>query len=288
MKSRRFHFVIAIITFTIGITIVTAWLSISHLSVGKVDSTNLAFPASTKYESSKVSPEQENSLTSPSFASELNFISKSKKKQAANFYSIEATYPQLIDLNVKNAQKFNELIEQLVSKEMVDYERDEKQAIKKNKGAPVSSAEYLEISYQIIFSTSKIISIKLIGSVMSVPQFHPIDYYISINYDLEFGKLLELSDLFKARANYLGALSNYCLKKLEKDYWPADWLMREGTAPNLKNFKNWNITPIGILISFEDYQVGVNAMGAPEIIVPYSILKRLIAKKSIENSLIED
>ena len=54
--------------------------------------------------------------------------------------------------------------------------------------------------------------------------------------------------------------------------------MMDGTKANAENYKNWNLTPEGIMISFDDYQVGPHSMGQPVLIIPYSVLKDVIAR----------
>jgi hypothetical protein len=123
------------------------------------------------------------------------------------------------------------------------------------------------------YSDDDLISFRLTHSVMAAGQMHPIAYYETINYDLRKGRPLRAYDIFKR--GYLKTLSDYSRKSLRETYdlSAEDWLM-EGTAPRARNFPDWNIVPDGILISFEDYQVGSHSFGQPELIVPYSVLKR--------------
>ena len=113
---------------------------------------------------------------------------------------------------------------------------------------------------------------RLTHRVMEVGQTHPINYYETINYTLGGGRALRSQDVF--RAGYLKAISTYCRQELLRQFRNnhEDHMIEEGTAPKADNFTNWNIVPDGILISFEDYQVGPHVMGQPELIVPYSAL----------------
>jgi hypothetical protein len=123
---------------------------------------------------------------------------------------------------------------------------------------------------------------------MARGQMHPIDYYESINYDLNSGRFLTLDDLFKPQAEYLKTFSRYCFDELKKKagrYFTEN-TMAEGTAARPENFKNWNITPKGILISFEDYQVGPHSMGQPKIIVPYTELQEMLSTHGVVASLV--
>ncbi len=57
-----------------------------------------------------------------------------------------------------------------------------------------------------------------------------------------------------------------------------DQWLNEGTAARRENFENWNLVPDGVLISFEDYQVGAHSFGQPELIVPYSRLQKSVRR----------
>lgn len=279
-ESYKGHLVIAFITFNLG---VAAWVVFRHSSMKVASKTRLVSPA-IPVENRALKDEQVDSQTTANFSSELLFIKKAKTEQA-DFYRIEASYPQLANTNIKSAQKFNDMIEQIVTIEITDYLRYKKAEARKDKYASHILGS-MDIYCQIIFSTSRIISIRFLVSRNSERQLHSDDYYFSINYELEKDELVELSSLFKKRANYLKAISHYCVNQLSKDYWAADEWMRDGTAPKIENFSTWNITPAGILISFESYQVGVGGMGKPEVIVPYSVLRRYLIKKSIVSPFI--
>ena len=63
--------------------------------------------------------------------------------------------------------------------------------------------------------------------------------------------------------------------------------MRKTYSPELKakvvrevlkeeNYRSWNITPKGLQITFDDYQVTPHAAGPQQVLVPYATLKALI------------
>jgi hypothetical protein len=102
---------------------------------------------------------------------------------------------------------------------------------------------------------------------------HPNSYSVTANYDLKRAKQLELADLFKPKTDYLAALSKYAVTALKA----ADRLeFPEGAGPAPENFRSWNITPIGLQINFDDYQVTSHATGPQTVIVPFSTLKHII------------
>ena len=49
-----------------------------------------------------------------------------------------------------------------------------------------------------------------------------------------------------------------------------------GADPILENYRNWNITADGLLISFDPYQVAAYAAGPQTVLVPYGELQLVI------------
>jgi Protein of unknown function (DUF3298) len=135
----------------------------------------------------------------------------------------------------------------------------------------------LDLSYEVFYSDDELISMRLTHGVMEAGQMHPINYYETINYDLQRGRQLRIRDVF--RRGYLKVFSSYSRKWLGETYEiPNDEWFERGTAPNAHNFSDWNLVPDGVLISFEDYQVSSHSFGQPELVVPYSELQRVIRR----------
>jgi hypothetical protein len=103
-----------------------------------------------------------------------------------------------------------------------------------------------------------------------------------LNYDVRNGKKLALADLFNAKANYLSAISSYCIKELQdrqkrdKDSMLDADMMKSGASARADNYKAWAITKKGLWITFDPYQVAAFAAGPQYVLVPYSALKDLI------------
>jgi hypothetical protein len=96
---------------------------------------------------------------------------------------------------------------------------------------------------------------------------------VTLNYDLDHAKVLDLVDVFKPGSKYLETLASYATQELRK----ADRLVfPEGAEPTPDNYHSWNITQDGLRINFDDYQVTPHAVGPQQVVVPYSELKSLI------------
>lgn len=125
-----------------------------------------------------------------------------------------------------------------------------------------------------------IVSIRFSISGMIVGMAHPYHYYRVFNYNLDTGEQIELNQLFNADADYLAVLSNYTRGELEKRLSDKE-MIAEGTSPKTENFKNWNVKPNGLLITFEETQVAPYVDGAQTVLIPYSVLKPIIAKDAV-------
>jgi hypothetical protein len=50
----------------------------------------------------------------------------------------------------------------------------------------------------------------------------------------------------------------------------------KGASPELKNYQNWTLTARGLVVTFDPYQVGPFAAGAPSVLIPYAELKDVL------------
>lgn len=113
-----------------------------------------------------------------------------------------------------------------------------------------------------------------------VGMAHPYHYHRVFNYNLDTGETVELAQLFKPDADYLAVLSNYTRGELERRLEDKA-MVADGTEAKADNFKVWNIKPNGILITFDEAQVAPAVFGAQTVLVPYSVLKPLIADDAV-------
>jgi hypothetical protein len=70
-------------------------------------------------------------------------------------------------------------------------------------------------------------------------------------------------------------LTEQMREKMSGDDPDTDWI-REGAGPKEENYKNWNISPKGLEISFDPYQVASYAAGPHEVTIPLSALTDVI------------
>ena len=102
---------------------------------------------------------------------------------------------------------------------------------------------------------------------------HPYHFSQTVNYDLEQGKDIALIDLFLPNSDYLQTIAAYCAAQLKTRNIGFDTGFTQGADPTPDNYRNWNITADGLLITFDEYQVAAYAAGPQTVIVPYSEFK---------------
>jgi hypothetical protein len=90
---------------------------------------------------------------------------------------------------------------------------------------------------------------------------------------------LSIGDIFDDARVGLNRLSEHVIRELLRpsDGYARDeaWV-RTGAGPDPKNFRSFNLTSRGILVRFDEYQVGSYAEGPSEVHVPYEMLAEVI------------
>ncbi|MFN0107445.1 MAG: DUF3298 and DUF4163 domain-containing protein [Blastocatellia bacterium] len=195
--------------------------------------------------------------------------------------TIDTAYPQLVGENA-NADAFNKTVSDFVTKQASGFKKENKadlEAMAKNAEADAPGYS-LEVSYHTTFADKNLISL-LVWTYSFTGGAHGGSASTTFNYDLNSGRMLKLADLFQPNSGYLKTISAYCITALTKELGDADgeWL-RNGAGPKAENYESWNITPDGLQITFDAYQVAAYAFGPQEVIVPYSELKAIIKPDS--------
>ncbi len=193
---------------------------------------------------------------------------------------VSGQYPELIGGGA-NTAGFNQIAKAKVTRETADFKKQMMGLTAADlKTLPPEMNNYLDISFDVEYADNDLISISFLESNFSGGA-HPNYNYSTLNYDLKNGRELKLADLFKSGAKYLQTLSAYSLKDLQsrtdggENQGLAQDMWEEGAKPTAANFKSWNLTRKGLLITFDPYQVGSYAEGPQFVIVPYAELKSI-------------
>jgi hypothetical protein len=136
----------------------------------------------------------------------------------------------------------------------------------------------LDGRYDVMLAENNLISLRFTFSTYFVGAAHPTSFSHTLNYDLSADKQLQFSDVFTNENDVLKIFSDYARTDfLKRGISDKEWIY-EGTEPTAENFRSWNITPKGFLLTFDQYQVASYAEGPQEVEVPVELVKKFLKK----------
>jgi len=193
---------------------------------------------------------------------------------------IKAVYPLLIGTDTnENIDRFNQLVAQIIQEEVNRFKEkvaDLQSVQTQFKKSSVKNDLAIDFSTSVVtIKHEPIISIRFTIQGYMSGMAHPYHIHRVLNYDFAYGIPLTLTDLFKPNINYLDELSEYSNNMLYRRLKDTS-LVGPGTAAAPANFANWNISPYGLLITFDEAQVAPYVYGTQSVLIPYAILKPLL------------
>lgn len=194
-----------------------------------------------------------------------------EKSEEAPHYEIDVRWPYLEWGSDPRVEAFNQAAEKIALDEIEAFKKGAADTIYGNTAEPWFST--LQIDFTPTIDRNGVFAVLFKISYYMAGAAHPGHYSYSLNYDLHEGRVLALSDLFQPDTDYLEAISAYCMNDL-KTRGRLEW--EEGAVPTPENYRVWNITPDGLLITFDEYQVAPYAAGPQAVMVPYDQLPGLI------------
>ena len=186
-------------------------------------------------------------------------------------FTIKYQVPQLTGSDDQRLTAFNQRLNELITKEVDTW----RQSFLENTAPTVTNGSFLEVTPTLIAQVGDLWSFKIDFHFYSDGAAHPGTYSITLNYDLAQGRELALGELFLPNANYLEAIANYCKAELSKQPF-FDVPFSDGANPTPENYRNWNITTAGLMITFDEYQVAPYAAGPQVVQVPIDAFRQVI------------
>lgn len=187
-------------------------------------------------------------------------------------YTLTTHTPLLNGPDDPRLAAFNQQMAALVQQEVDAF----KQGLSMLPAEPAGMGSYLEINFEQMSPPGNLLSILFAVNFYSNGAAHPNTYYCTSTYDLEAGSFLTLDQLFLPGADYLGPISDYCKAELAARDIAYDPAFAAGAEPTAENYRNWNVTPDGLLIIFDPYQVAAYAAGGQFVTIPYADLQSII------------
>ena len=214
-------------------------------------------------EATKIPLSQQVMLTSISF----------KEEGQAPVYTISAQTPKFSGSEDARVKNFNQEVADLIQTEIKYFRENILSQMSDNPGATGSS---FNAQYTTIFQSGSLWSLKFDFSGYEAGAAQPYYYSITFNYDLEQGKKLALDELFPSNSDYLKVISRHCIAELSKRDIGFYGGFQQGAEPTKDNYRNWNVTSDGLMITFDEYQVAPYVSGPQTIIIPYSELTAIV------------
>jgi hypothetical protein len=165
---------------------------------------------------------------------------------------------------------FNQLVDAQIHADIDEFRTG---VINDAPNPPFANGSSYELQYTLLSPPGDILSLKFDIYFYFDGAVHPNSYSLTFNYDLASGQQLNLHQLFIPAVDYLGPIATYCKDQLSLR---NIGYFEEGAVPILENYRNWNITTDGLLISFDPYQVAPYAVGPQTVLIPYAELNAII------------
>ena len=198
-------------------------------------------------------------------------------------YKITTQTPSLTGSNDMRVKTFNDEMIAVVKSAVDDY----RQKMSSFGPAPIQVQSTFDLKYEQTAPTGSILSIKFTMEGYVAGMAHPYHVIRTVNFDLEKGKDIALSDLFTANSDYLKTIAAYCVSELSKRDIGFTDMFKQGADPTPDNYQDWNIASDGLVITFNEYQVAPYVSGPQTVTVPYSELKSLIDPNGALGSFIK-
>lgn len=173
------------------------------------------------------------------------------------------------------ADGFNQAVDDFVQRQVDSFTTQvlDNQEFQTQSALFAEARNGLHLDYTATNTERGIVSIHFTLSNYLVGGAHPNNFSGILNYDLAQERILTLDELFLPGSDYLQTLSDESVQVLNATGFmdfPA------GAAPDPLNYQMWNVTPQGILITFDPYQVAPYAAGPQQALVSYAALAGLI------------
>jgi len=205
---------------------------------------------------------------------------ETKETIKAKKATLTAEYPELT--GNANASGFNLVAKTAITRSLSAFRKDLAALSAADIRGLGEMGQYIEVSYNVEYADDDLISLNF-GEDTFNGGAHPNHNTFTLTYDLKQGREIKFADLFKPGAKYLTTIAAYAIRDLKgrKDPESGDNLgiaqdiFEDGAKPTADNYKNWNITKKGLMITFPPYQVAAYAYGPQTVIIPYSHLKEI-------------
>ena len=198
-----------------------------------------------------------------------------EERQGGDAVVIYLQYPRLEGGNA--AEGFNQAVADLLASDLAGF----KAGVEAMPPSPETSpgpSTFLS-GYTVRAATEALVSASLQVSQYASGAAHPLPYTVVVNYDLLNGRLLELDDLFRPGSDYIERLAELARADLNQR---GMLFFEQGVEARAENFRAWAVSPEGLVVIFDVYQVAPYAAGAQEVVIPFEQIEAMINPAMLE------
>jgi hypothetical protein len=184
-------------------------------------------------------------------------------------YTLETNTPILEGSDDPRAVEFNRQAAAIVEELVADF----KSGFEYLSDEPISAGSFFQVTFVQLAPPGDILSIRFDVDGYSDGAAHPYHLTRTLNFDLETGQALSLDMLFRPDSDFLTLIADYCSAELATRDIGFELGFSGGADPLPENYRNWNLTYEGLLITFDEYQVAPYAAGMQQVLVPFELLQ---------------
>src|SRR5512140_2552539 len=186
-------------------------------------------------------------------------------------YTVNAQTPMLVGSTDPRVEAFNAEVKAVVDDAIAVFKKN----VSNIPIGPDSTASTFQLRYNLLSHPGDLVSLKFDIQTYYNGAAHPGDTSKTVNFDLQSGRAITMAELFVPNADYLSVISKYCIGQLSTRDIGFDGFELGATA-TAENYRNWNITADGLMITFDEYQVAPYAAGPQTVVMPYKELAQII------------
>jgi hypothetical protein len=206
---------------------------------------------------------------------------ETKAENSAPAFTINAKIPEMTGPSSDaRPTRFNKEVSDLIGGQIARFKKSVEQAAQ---GQPVRrTSSSIAIDYQITYASSILLSVAFSVDFQLPGAAHPDRQTRCLTFDVKSGTLLTMAEIFKPETDFLTILAEYCMSHLGPPlgrYADQGWIKR-GASARTENYTVWNITKTGMEITFDPGHVARYEAGTQQVIVPYGVLRPLVATGS--------
>jgi uncharacterized protein len=196
-------------------------------------------------------------------------------RQEGDNFRIDAAYPRLAGDGAAAAEA---VLAAVVDRHVNTFRDDYRDLIAGNGGDHIGPPWELAIDYDETYTATRFWAVGL-SSYSYTGGAHGGGQHLPVVIDRSTAEQIPPAGLFLPDADWLTVVSDYSYEALasRKVFKDDDGWLREGTAPELENYRKLLPLADGLHVFFEQYQVGPYVIGSHEVTVPYDRLSGLLA-----------